>query len=157
MGGSQDACRWNYDFIFGGTCRLVNSLGRELCASCWNSSLCGAMANIVLSARHANQWTFNELAGLNIRIETVAAPSFFGSALPDPQADPTLLAHPVLIENLTHPSEAISKDISLFFRYLRHATRRFTLGPATTLLPFCYECWTTTNPSASFINAWSSN
>ncbi|KAJ7306836.1 hypothetical protein DFH08DRAFT_793238 [Mycena albidolilacea] len=89
------------------------------------------MANIVLSAKPSNQWTFNELAGLNISIEAVAAPSFFGSALPDLQTDPTLLAHPVLIENLTHPSDAISKDNSLFFRYLRHATRRFTLGPAT--------------------------
>jgi hypothetical protein len=89
------------------------------------------MANIVLSAKPGNQWTFNELAGLNISIEAVAAPSFFGSALPDLQTDPTLLAHPVLIENVTHPSDAISKDNSLFFRYLRHATRRFTLGPAT--------------------------
>ncbi|KAJ6609533.1 hypothetical protein B0H10DRAFT_2193828 [Mycena sp. CBHHK59/15] len=89
------------------------------------------MANIVLSAKSSNQWTFNELAGLNIRIENVDAPSFLGSALPDPRTDSTLLAHPVLIGNLTHPSGVISKDNSLFFRYLQHATRRFALGPAT--------------------------
>ncbi|KAJ7775842.1 hypothetical protein B0H14DRAFT_3894394 [Mycena olivaceomarginata] len=41
------------------------------------------MAKIVLSAKPSDQWTFIELKGLNIRIEAVAAPSFFGSALPD--------------------------------------------------------------------------
>ncbi|KAJ7036800.1 hypothetical protein C8F04DRAFT_465639 [Mycena alexandri] len=58
-------------------------------------------------------------------------PFFLRKRITDPQTDPTLLAHPVLIEKLTHPSEAISKEDSLFFRYLRHATRRFAVGPAT--------------------------
>ena len=44
-----------------------------------------AMANIILPAKSGNQWMFNEPAGLNISIETVDVPSFFGSALPDPQ------------------------------------------------------------------------
>ncbi|KAJ7819974.1 hypothetical protein B0H13DRAFT_2682400 [Mycena leptocephala] len=52
-------------------------------------------------------------------IEIVDAPSFSGSVLHDPQTDPTLL------------SEGISKENSLFFRYLRHATRAFPLGPLT--------------------------
>ncbi|KAJ7895811.1 hypothetical protein B0H13DRAFT_1885421 [Mycena leptocephala] len=68
------------------------------------------MANILLSAKSGNQWTFNELAGLNISIETVDALSFFGSALPDPQTDPTLLAHPVLMSKETLPTGLISKD-----------------------------------------------
>ncbi|KAJ6465570.1 hypothetical protein DFH09DRAFT_957204, partial [Mycena vulgaris] len=65
---------------------------------------------------------------LNISIEAVDASAFFGSALPDLEADPTLLAHP---RYLAHPSEPISKDDSLFFRYMQHVTRRFPLGPAT--------------------------
>ncbi|KAJ7067817.1 hypothetical protein C8F01DRAFT_1115826 [Mycena amicta] len=87
---------------------------------------------MVLSPKSADRWTTHELAALNISIETVDAPSFFGNPLPDPSSDPTLLAHPVLIQNLTHPSssEAISKDHSLFFRYLQHATGRFPLGTA---------------------------
>ncbi|KAJ7775618.1 hypothetical protein DFH07DRAFT_799221 [Mycena maculata] len=89
------------------------------------------MANIFLSAKSGNQWTFNELAGLNISIGTVDALSFFGSALPDPQTDPTLLAHPVLMSNETLPAGLISKDDRRFFGYLRDVTHRFPLGPAT--------------------------
>ncbi|KAJ7934935.1 hypothetical protein B0H13DRAFT_2477568 [Mycena leptocephala] len=58
-------------------------------------------------------------------------PSFFGSALPDPQTDPTLLAHPVLMSKETLPTELISKDDRRFFGYLRDVTHRFPLGPAT--------------------------
>ncbi|KAJ7241056.1 hypothetical protein B0H12DRAFT_48721 [Mycena haematopus] len=60
----------------------------------------------------------------------VDAPSIFGSALPDPQADPTLLAHPALISNETCPAGPISKEDHRFFRYLRDVSR-FPIGPAT--------------------------
>ncbi|KAJ7843015.1 hypothetical protein B0H13DRAFT_2364954 [Mycena leptocephala] len=56
------------------------------------------MANIVRSAKSGNNWRPSDLSELNIRIEIVDAPSFFGFS-------------------------AISKENSLFFRWLGHATR----------------------------------
>ncbi|KAJ7662176.1 hypothetical protein DFH06DRAFT_1325485 [Mycena polygramma] len=97
------------------------------------------MSNIVLSAKPGDQWTFNELAALNIRVETVDAISFFGHALPDPQTDPALLAYPVLMSNETRPESSvapISKDDRLFFAYLRHVAQPFTLGPAGAVIDF---------------------
>ncbi|KAJ7481062.1 hypothetical protein B0H11DRAFT_1807928 [Mycena galericulata] len=75
--------------------------------------------------------TFNELTALNITIQALDPASFFGFDLPDPQTDPAVLAHPVLVNNLKRPAGAISKEDRLFFRYLEHAIRGFPTGPAT--------------------------
>jgi hypothetical protein len=71
------------------------------------------------------------LSDLNIRIEIVA-PLSSEAHYPIPRQTRRYW-RPVLTENLAHPSEseAISKDNSLFFKYLRHATRAFPLGPLT--------------------------
>ncbi|KAJ7508171.1 hypothetical protein B0H11DRAFT_1792850 [Mycena galericulata] len=83
------------------------------------------MAKIILSAKSGNDWTRNELHALNISIEPLDPPTFFGAALPDPTVDA------VLLDNRTRPSGPISKDNRLFFRYLEDATRRFPSGPPT--------------------------
>ncbi|KAJ6496018.1 hypothetical protein C8R45DRAFT_1211727 [Mycena sanguinolenta] len=80
------------------------------------------MENTFLSAKSGGQWTFYELEVLNISIEDVDVPSFFGSALSGPEAYPTLLAHPVLLSNETRPAGVISKEDRYFFHYLQDVT-----------------------------------
>jgi hypothetical protein len=128
----------------------------------------GTMANNVRSAKSSNNWRSRELSDLNLRIEIVDAPSFSGSVLHDPQTDPTLLVHPVLTENLTHPScilpspRGSQRKIASFSDtsgtpLALSPSVRLQTAPSTTLLRFCYQCWSMmTNPSASFIWAWNS-
>ncbi|KAF7375447.1 hypothetical protein MSAN_00432600 [Mycena sanguinolenta] len=96
------------------------------------------MENTVLSAKSSGQWTGYELEVLNISIEEVDAPDFLGSALRDPQTDPILLAHSVLLSNETHPAGPISRENGRFFRYLQDVAR-FADGPFTemAITDFC--------------------
>lgn len=76
------------------------------------------MAQVVLSAKSGNDWTDNELIGLNVSYQNVDVPTFFGtSQLPVTSVSPVILNNDV--EPL--PPTVLSKDERLFFRYLHRA------------------------------------
>ncbi|KAJ7184308.1 hypothetical protein C8R46DRAFT_1208522 [Mycena filopes] len=75
------------------------------------------MAHTVLSAKSGNDWTRIEVNALNIVVQELDAPAFFGDeVLPEPTVDA------ILLDNLACPDGPMSKEHRLFFRYLEDAS-----------------------------------
>ncbi|KAJ7771647.1 hypothetical protein B0H16DRAFT_190933 [Mycena metata] len=71
----------------------------------------------MLSAKSGNDWTRNELSALNIVVQPLEPPAFFGNErLPEPTVDS------ILLDNLARPDGPMSKEHRLFFRYLEDAS-----------------------------------
>jgi hypothetical protein len=73
------------------------------------------MTNVILSAKSGSDWTDNELVGLNIEVNNVPAPTFFGQGLPN------LSVSQVILTNERRPQGPLAKADRLFFRYLKDA------------------------------------
>jgi hypothetical protein len=75
------------------------------------------MANLVRSAKSANDWTSADLQAYNIRISTVDTEEFFGVAhLPAPTVDPIVLNN---VDAFIGLGSQLSLVIRRFFQYLR--------------------------------------